>query len=159
MEDISNDVHGTATLRPSASTTTYVTKVWSKSTTRSCTVPRVFPSIPHTEDPIRLETREGFFSPVTGTLGVVVISGAVVGASVAVASLVLVDSTVMGGTFVLGTLVDVSCPPQATSSNAARTNIVVNKLTLLILINLLSFLSLQTDKLDLFPLSIFCFDG
>jgi hypothetical protein len=95
--------------------------------------------MPHTEDPIRLETREGLFSPVTGTAGVVVISAPDVGASVAVASLVLVESTVTGGTFVLGTLVDVSCPPQAASSNAARTSIVKNILTLLILKNLLFY--------------------
>jgi hypothetical protein len=86
-----------------------------------------------------LVTWEGLFPPVTGTSGVVVMAsvGASVGASVA--SLVLVDSTVTGGTFVLGILVEVPCPPHAASSNAARTNIVKNKLALLIRTNLLSF--------------------
>jgi hypothetical protein len=86
-----------------------------------------------------LEAREGLFSPVTGTDGVLVISEADVGASVGADSLVLVTSTVTGGTFVLGTLVDVSCPPQAASSNATRTIVVKNKLALLILTNLLFF--------------------
>jgi hypothetical protein len=106
--------------------------------------------MPHTDDPIRLVKRAGLLSPVTGTEGVLVISAAEVGASVAVASLVasfvLVDSTVTGGTLVLGRLVEVSCPPQAASSIAARTNIVKNKLTLLILSNLLSYLAFLTIK-------------
>jgi hypothetical protein len=102
--------------------------------------------MPQIEVPIRLEIREGLFSPVTGTDGVLVISEADVGASVGRDSLVLVTSTVTGGTFVLGTLVDVSCPPQAANTNAARTIVVKNKLTLLILTNLL-FLSLFMDKL------------
>jgi hypothetical protein len=103
--------------------------------------------------------REGLVPPVTGTPGVVVIS--VVGASVAapvgasVAALVLVDSTVTGGTFVLGTLVLVCCPPQAASNKAARISVVENILNLLILTNLLFFRSF-TNKI-FFPLSIFRF--
>jgi hypothetical protein len=103
--------------------------------------------MPHTEVPIRLETREGLFSPVTGTEGVLVKSDAEVGASVALDSLVVVDSTVTGGTFVLGTLVDVSCPPQAANNNAARTIVVKNKLTLLIPKNLLFYPYLEINNI------------
>jgi hypothetical protein len=60
---------------------------------------------------IIVDAREGLFSPVTGTPGVVVrslVPGAEVGASVALGASVPVDSTVTGGTFVLGILVVVS---------------------------------------------------
>ncbi len=106
--------------------------------------------MPQTEDPIKLETRDGLFPPVTGTEGVLVMSdGAEVAASVgaSVGALVLVDSTVTGGTLVLGTLVDVCCPPHAASSKAESTSIVKNKLALLIL----TFSPFTTFRTKRFP--------
>jgi hypothetical protein len=78
-----------------------------------------------------LDTRDGFSAPVTGTPDVGALVAAVVGASVA--ALVPVDSTVIGGTFVLGILVDVCCPPQAVSINASTTIVDSNILNFLIL--------------------------
>lgn len=64
-----------------------------------------------------------------------------VAASVAGISLVLVDS----GTFVFGTLVEVTCSPQAASNREARTSIVRKKLALFIRKDFLSILPAGKD--------------
>ncbi|MEO8358097.1 MAG: hypothetical protein ABI621_19505 [Chloroflexota bacterium] len=91
-----------------------------------------------TSKSISTDKRDGLCSPVTGTLGVVVVSAVAFGSavpvvSVPVASPVLVASTVTGGTLVLGTLVLVSSPPQAASTMAAITSNDKTKLNFLIL--------------------------
>ena len=89
---------------------------------------------------------EGLFPPVTGMPGVlaevasdvgVVASVVEVGASVAGIALVLVSA----GTLVLGTLVEVSCSPQAASNRETITSMVKNKLALFIRTKFLSVLS------------------
>jgi hypothetical protein len=84
---------------------------------------------------------EGLPSPVTGIPGVVAVfaSDVEVGAVVAVLSLVLVASAVVGGALVLGTLVGVGSAPQAANSKAARTSVVKNKFTFFIRTDFLSF--------------------
>jgi hypothetical protein len=77
-----------------------------------------------------LVARDGLSSPVTGTAAVVVVSTD--GDPVALGS-VDVASDVIGGTFVLGTLVDVCCPPQAVSNSASTANVDSNILNFLIL--------------------------
>ena len=66
-----------------------------------------------------------------------------VGASVAVASLVLVEAAVGSGILVLGAVVAVAGAPQAASSNAASTNVVKYKLALFICKIFLSSLLFQ----------------